>query len=626
MNAVLSISTVLCVLAALWSIVLVWRARDWRLAFLPLMLALMALQSNLPASAEIQPLIRQISFPTVLLAMILSFFVRRDVLRLGGASLRLMLGAIILCGAINLLYGPAFSQAVLLHSELLLSVVIFLSIVIFGYMLAEHRLAEEQALQDPLTGLPNRILFMEKLRRAHARANRRRGYLYAVLFLDLDRFKHLNDRLGHAVGDRFLIETARRLRATVRPGDTVARLGGDEFAVLVEDLAGRNEAERLARRLKEELAEPCTLNGQVVFTSTSIGIALSGNGYQRAEDLLSDADTAMYRAKATQKGYHEIFNIHHRVHAMSQLQLEAGLERAVEDQQFRVHYQPVVALDSGKITGCEALLRWNHPTRGLLSPAEFIPAVEGTGLILPIGEWILRAACAQTRRWQLAGFPPVIVSVNVSPHQLRQRGFAETVSKVLADTGLSPHFLELELTESILIENPDAVSRTIDELAALRVGIAIDDFGTGYSSLSALCRFPFHTLKIDRSFVSAAGKGDVRSIEIITALIALAKTLKLSVTAEGVESEDHLAFLQALRCCQGQGFFFSPPLGAHRFTQLLGGRQRSRIQGETDQSAGEPVIQAAGEHPSVMKKPQKSSRTFFDIGGRPARKEVVASG
>ena len=525
-----------------------------------------------------------------------------------------MLGVIILCGAINLLYGPAFSEAVFLHSELSLSLVIFLSIVIFGYMLAEHKLAGEQALQDPLTGLPNRILFMEKLRRAHARTNRRGGHLFAVLFLDLDRFKHLNDRLGHAVGDRFLTETARRLRATLRPEDTVARLGGDEFAVLVEDLADRAEVERLARRLKQELEEPCTLNGQVVFTSTSIGIAFSGTGYQRAEDLLSDADTAMYRAKANQKGYYEIFNIQRHVHAMSHMKLEAALEQAVEQQQFRVHYQPVVALDSGKIVGCEALLRWNHPTRGLLPPAEFIPVVEGTGLILPIGEWILRAACAQNRRWQLAGFPPTIVSVNVSAHQLRQRGFAETVSKALGDTGLNPHFLELELTENVLIENPEAVSRTIDELAALGVGIALDDFGTGYSSLSSLCRFPFHTLKIDRSFVSAAGKGDVRSAETITALIALAKTLKLSVTAEGVESQDELTFLRALQCYQGQGFFFSPPLVPRKFTQLLERRQCLPIRGETDQSGEQPMIQAPGKHQLVT---QKSSRKFFDIGGPP---------
>ncbi len=334
MNSIFSISTLICLLATLWSSVLVWRARDWRLLFLPLMMALIALQSILPPSAEIRPLVRQVSILTVFFAMIASFFVRRDVLRLGGASLRLMLGVIILCGAINLLY-PAFLEAVFLHSELSLSLVIFLSIVIFGYMLAEHKLAEEQALQDPLTGLPNRILFMEKLRRAHARVNRRRGHLFAVLFLDLDRFKHLNDRLGHAVGDRFLIETARRLRATVRPGDTVARLGGDEFAVLVENLTGRDEAERLAQRLKEELAEPCTLNRQVVYTTTSIGIALSGTGYKRGEDLLSDADTAMYRVKAAQQGYHEIFNLH-RHHAMSRLNLEAALENAVKHREFAV--------------------------------------------------------------------------------------------------------------------------------------------------------------------------------------------------------------------------------------------------------------------------------------------------
>ena len=623
MNFILSISTLILLLAALWSIVLVRRARDWRLVFLPLMMALMALQSILPPSAEIQPLMRQVSILTVVGAMFLSFFVRRDVQRLGGASLRLMLGVIIFYGGINLLAGSAFSVAVLLHSELLLSLVIFLSIVIFGHMLVERKLAEESALQDPLTGLPNRILFMEKLRRAHARTNRRGDYLFAVLFLDLDRFKHLNDRLGHAVGDRFLTETARRLRATLRPEDTVARLGGDEFAVLVDNLADRAEAERLARRLKQELEEPCTLNGQVVFTSTSIGIAFSATGYQRAEDLLSDADTAMYRAKATQKGYYEIFNINRHIRAMSHLQLEASLERAVEDQQFRVRYQPVVALDSGKITGCEALLRWNHPDRGLLSPAEFIPAVAGTGLILPIGEWILRAACAQNRRWQLAGLPPIIVSVNVAPHQLRQRGFAETVSKALGDTGLNPHFLELELTENALIENPEAVSRTIDELAVLGVGIAIDDFGTGYSSLSSLCRFPFHTLKIDRSFVNAAGKGDVRSVETITALIMLARTLKLNVTAEGVESQDELTFLRALQCYQGQGFFFSPPLVPRKFTQFLERRQSLRIRGETDQSGEQPMIQAPGKHQLVT---QKSSRQFFDIGDHPTRKEVVASG
>ncbi len=293
---------------------------------------------------------------------------------------------------------------------------------------------------------------------------------------------------------------------------------------------------------------------------------------------------------------------------------------------MRFAYQPIVALDSGKITACEALLRWHHPTRGLLSPAEFIPVVEGTGLILPIGEWILRAACAQARRWQLAGFPPVIVSVNVSPHQLRQRGFAETVSKVLADTGLSPHFLELEMTERVLVENPDAVSRTIDELAALRVGIAIDDFGTGYSSLSALCRFPFHTLEIDRSFVTAAGKGDVRSVETITAVISLARSLKLTVTAEGVESEDDLAFLHALRCCQGQGFFFSPPVGAQGFTEILVRRRRSLTQRETDQSAEQAMIQAPGKQQLVIKKAQKSSRDFFDIGDHPTRKEIVVPG
>ncbi len=403
-----------------------------------------------------------------------------------------------------------------------------------------------------------------------------------MVFLDLDRFKVLNDKFGHTIGDRFLIRTAKRLQACLRPGDIAARLGGDEFAILLDKLGEPAQARQIVERLRTELAEPFNVQGQVIFTTVSIGIALSETRYDRPEDLLRDADTAMYREKAAEKGYGELFDAHRHIHSLSRLRLESDLEQAIEHQQFVVHYQPIVALDSGKVTGCEALLRWNHPTRGLLSPSEFIPIAEGTGLILPIGKWILRAACTQNRAWRKAGLEPLAMSVNVSPRQLYGQNFVNSVAQVLRDTGLPPHLLELELTEGVLMEHPETTSKVLNELAKLGVKIAVDDFGTGYCSFSYLFRFPLDTLKIDRSFVAALNSDDTRSAEIIAALIALARSLNLKVTAEGVESNDQLKFLRSSQCAQGQGFFFSRALPPKAFVNYLSQSQRPRIPSKTN--------------------------------------------
>ena len=453
------------------------------------------------------------------------------------------------------------------------SLVLYLSVVLLGRVLRERELSEQrlrdQAIHDSLTGLANRVLFMERLRYADARAKRRKDYLFALLFLDLDGFKLLNDSLGHPMGDLLLIQTAQRLKNCLRPEDIVARMGGDEFAILLEDLGEPAEAERVCGRIHKQLAEPYQLEGHEMFITASIGIALSTTGYQRPEELLRNADTAMYQAKATRKGHHEIFDNRMHEQVLGRLNVEADLRRALEYQQFVVHYQPIVALESGKITGCEALMRWNHPDRGLVCPAEFIPIAEETGLILPMGDWILQTACAQNKAWQQAGLPALRMSVNVSARQLNQQRFARSVAKALRDTGLDPHFLELEVTESILMENPEVTSRAFNELAHVGVKIAVDDFGTGYSSLSYLRRFPLHTLKIDQFFVSSLSKGEAGSAEIIAALIMLARSLKLEVTGEGVESEDQLALLRSLKCARGQGFFFSQPVGPEAFAKLL---------------------------------------------------------
>jgi PAS domain S-box/diguanylate cyclase (GGDEF) domain len=436
--------------------------------------------------------------------------------------------------------------------------------------LAQERLMHE-AIHDVLTGLPNRALFMDLLDRSLGRAKRKEDYMFAVLFLDLDRFKVINDSLGHMIGDQLLIAIARRLNSCLRPGDTVARLGGDEFTIMLDDVKDLGDATRVAERIQQELTIPFNLSGQEVFISTSIGIALSATGYDRPEDVLRDADTAMYRAKSLGKARHEVFDKAMHARAVALLQLETDLRRAIERQEFKLYYQPTVSLKTGRILGFEALIRWQHPERGLVLPAEFIPHAEETGLIVPIGKWVLREACTQMRSWQERIGKTLTMSVNVSPKQLMHIDLVEMIQQILAETELKPQNLILEVTETAIIENPESATRTLLQLKELNVHLHIDDFGTGYSSLSYLHRFPMDSLKIDRSFIGRMGS-DEENLEIVRTIISLAHNIGMEVIAEGVETTEEVAQLRALQCEAGQGYYFSKPVEGRAAIALLGKR------------------------------------------------------
>jgi diguanylate cyclase (GGDEF)-like protein/PAS domain S-box-containing protein len=434
---------------------------------------------------------------------------------------------------------------------------------------AEDRMAHA-ASHDALTRLPNRALFIDHLHRAIARTKRHGDYLFAVLFLDLDRFKVINDSLGHVAADQLLVAVARKLELCVRPEDIVARFGGDEFTILLDDIKDMSDAVRVADRIHQMLEKTFKISGHEVFTTASIGITLSSQGYDRPEDCLRDADTAMYRAKALGKARHEIFDksMHERVKAL--LKLETDLRRALQREEFRLYYQPVVALESGRIIGFEALARWQHPERGLVPPVEFIAVAEETGLIIPIGRWILNEGCRQMRTWQahFSSTPPLAISINLSSKQFSQPDLIEQIKHTLEETGLDARSLKLEITESVVMENAAATTVMLSQLRDLGVQLYIDDFGTGCSSLSYLHHFPVDMLKIDRSFVSRMSAAD-EGLEIARTIVALAHNLHIEVMAEGVETTEQLAQLKALDCEYGQGYLFSEPVEAAAAAVLL---------------------------------------------------------
>ena len=421
---------------------------------------------------------------------------------------------------------------------------------------------------DPLTGLPNRILFMDRLAHSLRRFKRHREYDFAVLLLDLDRFKIVNDSLGHHIGDKLLIELAQRLNLCVRDGDTVARFGGDEFTILLDEITDVSDATRVAERIQEALQSPFILDGHEVFTSASVGIALSATGYEIPNDVVRDADTAMNRAKALGKARHEMFDRAMHTQSSRRLQLETDLRRAVEREEFEVFYQAIVDLTDEKIIGFEALVRWTHPERGRVFPDEFVGIAEETGLILPIDRYVMREACRQTKEWQ-EKFGPLSISVNLSAKQFALRDIVYVIDSVLQDTGLAPTDLKLEITESALMDNQDSAAEIFHEIKKRNVQLGLDDFGTGYSSLSYLHRFPLDTLKIDRSFVSRMNESPGEHEAIVRTIVNLAQNLKFKTVAEGIETIDQLHSLQALDCLYGQGYYFSKPMPAAEAERLL---------------------------------------------------------
>ncbi len=439
--------------------------------------------------------------------------------------------------------------------------------------ITERKQGEEQlrqnAFYDALTGLPNRVLFTERLEQAIAHTQRHKEHLFAVLFLDLDRFKVVNDSLGHLMGDRLLIEIANRLKLCLRQSDTVARLGGDEFTILLPDIEDSSDAIFVAERIQEALKLPFALDANEVFTSISIGITLSTTDYESAEDVLRDADIAMYRAKSQGTARYEIFNTDMHVQAVALLQLETDLRLAIERQEFRLQYQPIILLESGKIAGFEALIRWQHPQKGLLAPDEFLRAAIETGLLISLCQWVIRTACQEARLWR-SQFPDLLltISVNLSSQHFNQSNLSTEVARVLQETDLEASILKLEVTESLIMASAETVKAMLYELKDLGVQLSIDDFGTGYSSLARLHHFPIDELKIDRSFIDSMGN-DSGNSAIVEAIIALAQKLNLDVTAEGVETPEQLAKLRELKCKYGQGFFFSRPLDSVAVRELI---------------------------------------------------------
>lgn len=424
------------------------------------------------------------------------------------------------------------------------------------------------AQHDYLTDLPNRLLLNDRLTQAISLARRSRKQL-AVLFLDVDRFKNINDSLGHLIGDKLLQSVSRRLTTCMRGSDTVSRQGGDEFVVLLADVEHAEAAGYSASKILAALAEKHCIAEHDLHVTLSIGISVFPGDGEDAETLLKNADAAMYHAKENGRNNYQFFKQDMNDRAVERHSLEGSLRQALARQEFVLHYQPKVNLETGEITGAEALIRWLHPVRGLLFPKQFVPIAEDSGLIVPIGQWMLREACRQAQAWQNAGLRPTPIAVNISAVEFRREDFLADIRDILSDTGLDSRYLEIELTESVLVQDVESTMAVLHGLKALGVQLAIDDFGTGYSSLSYLRQFPIDTLKIDQSFVRdiAAGNGDAT---IVSAVIGLGNNLKLRVIAEGMETRKQLTFLQAEHCEEGQGFYFSPPVDAGAFAELLG--------------------------------------------------------